>query len=156
MNAPPDGYTLAVVSTSAAVSSSFYQHLNFNLIRDSVPVSGIVRVPLVMVVHPSVPATTVPEFIVYRAPFGPAIVVTQDPSRTSTSIFAVMHKRPSCRGGDQRQNVHLTYNYCGLVAQYGFNLTLSIYMRDSATGLRAEFPPLEDVERQRPRFHWGR
>jgi tripartite-type tricarboxylate transporter receptor subunit TctC len=58
VNATPDGYTLAVVSTSAAVSASFYQHLNFNLIRDIVPVSGIVRVPLVMVVHPSVPATT--------------------------------------------------------------------------------------------------
>ena len=65
VNAPPDGYTLAVVSTSAAVSASFYQHLNFNLIRNIVPVSGIVRVPLVMVVHPSVPATTVPEFIAY-------------------------------------------------------------------------------------------
>jgi tripartite-type tricarboxylate transporter receptor subunit TctC len=65
VNAPPDGYTLAVVSTSAAVSASFYQHLNFNLIRDIVPVSGIVRVPLVMVVHPSVPTTTVPEFIAY-------------------------------------------------------------------------------------------
>jgi tripartite-type tricarboxylate transporter receptor subunit TctC len=65
VNAPPDGYTLAVVSTSAAVSASFYQHLNFNLIRDIVPVCGIVRVPLVMVVHPSVPATTVPEFIAY-------------------------------------------------------------------------------------------
>jgi tripartite-type tricarboxylate transporter receptor subunit TctC len=62
VNAPPDGYTLAVISTSAAVSASFYQHLNF---RDIVPVSGIVRVPLVMVVHPSVPATTVPEFIAY-------------------------------------------------------------------------------------------
>jgi tripartite-type tricarboxylate transporter receptor subunit TctC len=65
VNAPPDGYTLAVVSTSAAVSASFYQHLNFNLIRDIVPVSGITRVPLVMVVNPSVPAETVPEFIAY-------------------------------------------------------------------------------------------
>jgi tripartite-type tricarboxylate transporter receptor subunit TctC len=65
VNAPPDGYTLAVVSTSAAVSASFYQHLNFNLIRDIVPVSGITRVPLVMVVNPSVPAKTVPEFIAY-------------------------------------------------------------------------------------------
>ena len=65
VNAPPDGYTLAVVSTSAAVSASFYKHLNFNLIRDIVPVSGITRVPLVMVVNPSVPAKTVPEFIAY-------------------------------------------------------------------------------------------
>jgi tripartite-type tricarboxylate transporter receptor subunit TctC len=65
VNAAPDGYTLALVSTSAAISASFYHHLNFNLIRDIVPVSGIVRVPLVMVVHPSVPATTVLEFIAY-------------------------------------------------------------------------------------------
>jgi tripartite-type tricarboxylate transporter receptor subunit TctC len=65
VNAPPDGYTLLVVSTSGAVSATFYDKLNFNLIRDIAPVAGISRVPLVMVVHPSVPAKTVPEFIAY-------------------------------------------------------------------------------------------
>jgi tripartite-type tricarboxylate transporter receptor subunit TctC len=63
VNAPPDGYTLLVVSTSGAVSATFYNKLNFNLIRDIAPVAGITRVPLVMVVNPSVPAKSVPEFI---------------------------------------------------------------------------------------------
>ena len=55
VNSQPDGYTLLMVSTSAAVSATFYRNLNFNLIRDIAPVAGIVRVPLVMVVNPSVP-----------------------------------------------------------------------------------------------------
>jgi tripartite-type tricarboxylate transporter receptor subunit TctC len=65
VNSAPDGYTLLVVSTSATVSTTFYRNLSFNLIRDIAPVAGIVRVPLVMVVNPSVPARTVPEFIAY-------------------------------------------------------------------------------------------
>jgi tripartite-type tricarboxylate transporter receptor subunit TctC len=65
VNSQPDGYTLLVVSTSAAVSATFYPNLSFNLIRDIAPVAGIVRMPLVMVVNPSVPAQTVPEFIAY-------------------------------------------------------------------------------------------
>jgi tripartite-type tricarboxylate transporter receptor subunit TctC len=64
-HSPADGYTLLLVSTSATVSATFYQNLNFNFIRDIAPVAGIVRVPLVMVVNPSVPARTVPEFIAY-------------------------------------------------------------------------------------------
>jgi tripartite-type tricarboxylate transporter receptor subunit TctC len=65
VNSPPDGYTLLMVSTSAAVGATFYRNLNFNLIRDITPVAGIVRVPLVMVVNPSVPTQTGPEFIAY-------------------------------------------------------------------------------------------
>ena len=65
VNSQPDGYTLLMVSTSAAVSATFYHNLNFNLIRDIAPVAGVVRVPLVMVVNPSVPTQTVPEFIAY-------------------------------------------------------------------------------------------
>jgi tripartite-type tricarboxylate transporter receptor subunit TctC len=65
VNSPPDGYTLLMVSTSAAVGATFYRNLNFNLIRDIAPVASIVRVPLVMVVNPSVPTQTGPEFIAY-------------------------------------------------------------------------------------------
>jgi tripartite-type tricarboxylate transporter receptor subunit TctC len=65
VNSQPDGYTLLMVSTSAAVRATFYHNLNFNLIRDIAPDAGVVRVPLVMVVNPSVPARTVPEFIAY-------------------------------------------------------------------------------------------
>ena len=65
VHSAPDGYTILLVSTSAAISSSFYPNLDFNLVRDIAPVCGISLVPMVMVVHPSVPAKTVPEFIAY-------------------------------------------------------------------------------------------
>jgi tripartite-type tricarboxylate transporter receptor subunit TctC len=65
VTAAPDGHTLLLVSTSAAISASYYQNLNFNLLRDIAPVCGIARVPMVMVVNPAVPAKTVPEFIAY-------------------------------------------------------------------------------------------
>ena len=62
--ASPDGYTLLLISTANAVNASMFK-LNFDFIRDIVPVASIVRVPLVMEVHPSVPTKTVPEFIAY-------------------------------------------------------------------------------------------
>jgi len=63
--APPDGYTLALVGSSAATSATLYEKLDYDLIRDIAPVAGIVRSPLVMVVDPSFPAETVREFISY-------------------------------------------------------------------------------------------
>ena len=65
VRAPPDGYTLLLVGAPAAINATLYNDLNFNVIRDIVPVAGIVRVPGVMVVNPSVPANTVAEFIAY-------------------------------------------------------------------------------------------
>ena len=65
VHSAPDGYTLILVSTSAAISATFYTNLDFNLVRDIAPVCGVTLVPMVMVVHPSVPASTVPEFIAY-------------------------------------------------------------------------------------------
>ena len=65
VSSPPDGYTLLLVSTSATIAASYYRNLSFNLVRDIAPVCGISLEPLVMVVHPSVPARTVPEFIAY-------------------------------------------------------------------------------------------
>ena len=64
-NAAPDGYTLLFVAPSAAINATLYEKLNFNFIRDLAPVAGIMRIPNVMVVNPSVPAHTVPEFIAY-------------------------------------------------------------------------------------------
>src|SRR6476619_670787 len=63
--APGDGYTLLVVNPANAISATLYDNLNYNFIRDIAPVAGIVRVPNPMVVHPSVPAKTVDEFIAY-------------------------------------------------------------------------------------------
>jgi tripartite-type tricarboxylate transporter receptor subunit TctC len=65
VNAPPDGYTLLLVGATNAINATLYDKLNFSLIRDIAPVSAIIRVPLVMEVHPSVPVRTVPEFIAY-------------------------------------------------------------------------------------------
>ena len=65
VRAPADGYTLLFVGAPNAINATLYPKLNFNFIRDIAPVAGIVAVPNVMVVHPSVPAATVPEFIAY-------------------------------------------------------------------------------------------
>jgi tripartite-type tricarboxylate transporter receptor subunit TctC len=65
VRAPPDGYTLLLVSTTNAINATLYDKLNFNFIRDIAPVAGITRMPTVMVVNPSVPAKTIPEFIAY-------------------------------------------------------------------------------------------
>jgi tripartite-type tricarboxylate transporter receptor subunit TctC len=63
--AAADGYTLLLVTAANAINATLYDKLNFNFIRDIAPVAGIMRVPYVMVVNPSVPAKSVPEFIAY-------------------------------------------------------------------------------------------
>ena len=65
VRAPADGYTLLLVPPPAAINATLYDNLSFNFLRDIAPVAGIVRVPEVMVVNPSVPASTVGEFIAY-------------------------------------------------------------------------------------------
>jgi tripartite-type tricarboxylate transporter receptor subunit TctC len=63
--AAADGYTLLLSSVNNAISATLYERLNFNFIRDITAVAGILRTPNVMVVNPSVPAKSVPEFIAY-------------------------------------------------------------------------------------------
>jgi len=65
VRADPDGYTLLMVSTANMSNAALYDKLNYNFIRDIAPVAGVMRVPLVMEVNPSIPAKTVPEFIAY-------------------------------------------------------------------------------------------
>ena len=65
VRAPADGYTLLMVAPSGAINATLYDKLSFNFIRDIAPVAGIYRVPQALVVHPSLPAKTVPEFIAY-------------------------------------------------------------------------------------------
>ena len=65
VHATPDGYTLLLVGTPNAINATLYDNLNFNFIRDIAPIAGLIRGALVMVVHPSVPAKTLPEFIAY-------------------------------------------------------------------------------------------
>jgi tripartite-type tricarboxylate transporter receptor subunit TctC len=65
VRASPDGYTLLMVTTTAAINASLYERLSYNFISDIAPVARISDTPLVMVVHPLFPAKTVPEFLAY-------------------------------------------------------------------------------------------
>jgi tripartite-type tricarboxylate transporter receptor subunit TctC len=65
VRAPADGYTLLLCGTPNAVNATLYEKLNFNFIRDIAPVAGVFRGAYVMVVNPSVPAKSIPEFIAY-------------------------------------------------------------------------------------------
>jgi tripartite-type tricarboxylate transporter receptor subunit TctC len=65
VNAPADGYTLLMVGPPNAINASLFPNLPFNFVRDIAPIAAIVRVPHVMLVTPSLPVTTVPEFIEY-------------------------------------------------------------------------------------------
>jgi tripartite-type tricarboxylate transporter receptor subunit TctC len=65
VRAPPDGYTLLALGTPDVINGALYQKLNFNVARDIIPIAGIGREPNSLVVHPSVPAATISEFIAY-------------------------------------------------------------------------------------------
>ncbi len=65
VHAPADGYTLLLITSSHAINVSLYGNLRFSILRDVTPVAPIVSVPNVIVINPSIPATTVPEFIAY-------------------------------------------------------------------------------------------
>jgi tripartite-type tricarboxylate transporter receptor subunit TctC len=74
LKAGPDGYTLLMVDASPTINATLYEKLTFNFVRDAAPVATVARVPFILVVHPSVPAKTLPEFIAYAKanPYGSA------------------------------------------------------------------------------------
>jgi tripartite-type tricarboxylate transporter receptor subunit TctC len=94
VNAPPDGYTLLLVNAGNAINATLYEKLKYNLIRDIAPVAGIIRVPLVMQVNPSVPVKTVPEFIAYAkanpAKLNMASAGNGTPQHVSGELFKMM------------------------------------------------------------------
>ena len=94
VRAPPDGYTLLLVSASNATNATLYDNLSFNFIRDIAPVAGLLAAPSVMVVHPSVPANTVAHFIAYaRANPGKINLASGgngSPSHLAGELFKVM------------------------------------------------------------------
>jgi tripartite-type tricarboxylate transporter receptor subunit TctC len=65
VKSPPDGYTLLMVTPANTINATLYDNLNFNFIRDIAPIASISRDPNIMLVNPSVPVKTVPEFIAY-------------------------------------------------------------------------------------------
>jgi tripartite-type tricarboxylate transporter receptor subunit TctC len=94
VRAPPDGYTLLYVTTANASNATLYDKLNFNFIHDIAPVAAIISFPYIMVVSPSVPAKTLPEFIAY-AKANPGKINMASPGIGSTphvngELFKVM------------------------------------------------------------------
>jgi tripartite-type tricarboxylate transporter receptor subunit TctC len=65
INAAADGYTLLLATVPNAVNASLYPHLKFVFLRDMAPVAGVIRVPMVVFVHPALPAADIPELIAY-------------------------------------------------------------------------------------------
>jgi tripartite-type tricarboxylate transporter receptor subunit TctC len=94
VRAAPDGYTLLGMTANNATNAAIYDKLNFNFIRDIAPVARTIRVPLVLEVHPSVPARTVPEFIAYaKANPGKINMASSGngaPSHVAGELFSMM------------------------------------------------------------------
>jgi tripartite-type tricarboxylate transporter receptor subunit TctC len=88
----PDGYTLLMVPPAVAANAALYEHLNFDFLRDTAPVAGVVRVPNVAEVHPSLPVNTIPELIAYakanKLSYASAGIGT--PSHLAGQLFNVM------------------------------------------------------------------
>jgi tripartite-type tricarboxylate transporter receptor subunit TctC len=94
VRAPPDGYTLLLATGANATNTALYEKLNFDFIRDIAPVAIIANVALVMVITPSFPAKTVPEFVAY-AKANPGNINMASPGNGTTvhlagELFKVM------------------------------------------------------------------
>jgi tripartite-type tricarboxylate transporter receptor subunit TctC len=94
VRAPADGYTLLLIPASVAVNATLYEKLSFDFINDIEPIAPISRLPIVMEVHPSVPAKTVPEFIAFaKANAGKITIATAgigSPHHLSGELFKLM------------------------------------------------------------------
>src|SRR6202158_5237320 len=92
VKAAADGYTLLMVPPAVAANATLYEHLNFDFIRDTAPIAGVVRLPNVAEVHPSVPVQTIPELIAYakanKLSYASAGIGT--PSHLAGQLFNVM------------------------------------------------------------------
>ena len=92
VKAPPDGYTLLQIATPNGLNAALYQNLNFNFVQDIAPVIGAMRTSYAMVVHPSVPANTVPEFIAYTKANPGKINMASAGNGTPQHIFGELFK----------------------------------------------------------------
>jgi tripartite-type tricarboxylate transporter receptor subunit TctC len=93
VRASADGYTLLLATTASAINTTLFEgKLNYNFLRDIVPIAGIFRVPNVMVVHPSVPGKTVPEFIAYAKGNPGKINMGSSGSGSASHVFGELFK----------------------------------------------------------------
>jgi tripartite-type tricarboxylate transporter receptor subunit TctC len=95
VHAPADGYTLLLVGPANAINASLYENLNFNFMRDIAPVAAITREPLVMLIHPSVPAKNVVEFIAYAKANPGKIKMASTGNGSSPHVSGLMFKMMS-------------------------------------------------------------
>jgi tripartite-type tricarboxylate transporter receptor subunit TctC len=92
VRAPADGYTLLLASANDAVTAATYERLNYNFLRDIVPVASIISLPQVMMVNPSVSAKTVPEFIAYAKANPGKINMASAGSGTDNHMYGELFK----------------------------------------------------------------
>jgi len=94
VRAAPDGHTLLLFNAASAINATLYEKLSFDFIRDIVPVAGVIRNELVMLVNPLVPAKTVPEFIAYAKVAQRTINMASGgngtPSHVAGELFKIM------------------------------------------------------------------
>jgi tripartite-type tricarboxylate transporter receptor subunit TctC len=93
VRAPADGYTVLLCGPANAISGSLYPNLPFNFLRDMIPVAGITREALVMVVHPSVPAKTVPEFLAHAKATAGAVKMASTGNGSSPHVTGELFKQ---------------------------------------------------------------
>jgi tripartite-type tricarboxylate transporter receptor subunit TctC len=92
VRAAADGYTLLLVGAPNAINTTLYDKLSFNFLRDIAPIAGITRERLVMVVHPSFPAKTVPEFIAYAKANPRKVTMASAGNGSSTHVSGELFK----------------------------------------------------------------
>jgi tripartite-type tricarboxylate transporter receptor subunit TctC len=92
VNAPPDGYTLLLVSAANAINASMFDKLNFNFIHDIGAVGGLISVPSVILLHPSSQVRTVPEFIAYAKQNAGKLSMASGGTATTTHLAGELLK----------------------------------------------------------------
>lgn len=92
VRATPDGYSLLLAGPANAIGPAIHNNLKFNFLRDIAPVAGITREPLVMVVHPSVEAKSVPEFIAYAKANPGKIIMASTGNGSSPHVTGLLFK----------------------------------------------------------------
>jgi tripartite-type tricarboxylate transporter receptor subunit TctC len=109
VRAPPDGHTLLLIGNQNTINATLYAKLNFDFIRDIAPIASIIRMSLVIVVHPSFPAKTVPELIAYAKANPGKINMASSGIGAPTHIAGELFKEMT--GADM---VHVPYRDAGL------------------------------------------
>jgi hypothetical protein len=163
VKSPPDGYTLMLVGSQNPVNAALYGTQYFDLVHDIAPVAGICRQPNVMVVNPSFPAKTVPEFIAYaKANTGTinmASTGSGTPSHVAGELFKMMTGAPMThvpyRGGAPALTDLLAGQvqvYFGALAS-GLELIKSSKLRALAVTSATRLDVHDQRQARRPRRH---